>query len=216
MASRPVVTSWTGVPHHRAGSGCAPRTNPYPPDLSWWAVKGRQALVSLVHLPVSLTGPAPSGSAGTSRRCQDCSHPHRRLPDQAVPSFTRPLRRPGGEGLSPPLDFTRLVAHVVLGPIVAQKQHSDLLSRPFRSLFARVPRRSNEPVLTPQRGGHDTPSAVGPPGHRWGHDLSIELEHGPEELGAHPPATTESTMPDDGVGSPHQRSKLQGTVRTTV
>ena len=77
-------------------------TSPYPPDLSWWAVKRRQTLVSRVHLPVLLTGPAPSGSAGTSRRCQGCSHPPRRLLDQAAPSFTQPLRRPGDEGLSPP------------------------------------------------------------------------------------------------------------------
>jgi len=69
-------------------------TNPYPPDLSWWAVKRRRTLVSHVHLPVLLTGPAPSGSAGTSRRCQDCSHPPRRLPAQAVLSFSGPLRRP--------------------------------------------------------------------------------------------------------------------------
>jgi hypothetical protein len=92
--------------------------SPYPPDLSWWAVKGRRTLISLVHLPVSLTGPASSGSTDTSRRCQGCSHPPRRLPDQAAPSFTRPLRRPRGEGLSPPLDFRRLVAHADLCPVL--------------------------------------------------------------------------------------------------
>jgi hypothetical protein len=97
--------------------------SPYPPDLSWWAVKGRQALISRVHLLVSLTGPASSGSADTSRRCQGCSHPHQRLLDQAALSFTQPLRRPGDEGLSPPSDFRRLVAHVVFGPVVADKDH---------------------------------------------------------------------------------------------
>ena len=91
--------------------------SPYPPDLSWWAVKRRQTLISRVHLLVSLTGPASSGSADTSRRCQGCSHPHQHLPDQAAPSFTQPLRRPGDEGLSPPFDFRRLVAHVLFGPI---------------------------------------------------------------------------------------------------
>ena len=36
---------------------------------------------------VSLAGPAPSGSTGTSRRCQGCSRPPRRLPDQTALSF---------------------------------------------------------------------------------------------------------------------------------
>jgi hypothetical protein len=97
-------------------------TSPYPPDLSWWAVKGRQTLVSRVHLLVSLTGPASSGSTDASRRCQGCSHPHQHLLDQAALSFTQPLRRPGDEGLSPPSDFRRLVAHVVLRPIDPTKR----------------------------------------------------------------------------------------------
>ena len=92
-------------------------TSPYPPDLSWWAVKGRQSLVPLVRLPVSLAEPRPSGDADPSRRCQGCSRPHRRLPDQAALSFTRPLRRPGGRGLSPQLDFRRLVAHMAFRPV---------------------------------------------------------------------------------------------------
>jgi len=61
------------------------------------------ALVPHVHLLVLLAGPAPSGSTRASRRCQDCSRPHRRLPDQAVLSFTRLLRQPSGQGLSPRL-----------------------------------------------------------------------------------------------------------------
>ena len=97
-------------------------TSPYPPDLSWWAVKGRQTLISRVHLLVSLTGPASSGSADTSRRCQGCSHPHQHLLDQAALSFTQPLRRPGDEGLSPPSDFRRLVAHMGFGPVNAAEE----------------------------------------------------------------------------------------------
>jgi hypothetical protein len=61
------------------------------------------ALVPLVHLLVLLAGPAPSGSARASRRCQDCSRPPRRLPDQAVLSFAGLLRQPSGQGLSPQL-----------------------------------------------------------------------------------------------------------------
>ena len=96
--------------------------SPHPPDSSWWSVKGRQTLVPRVHLPVSLTGPAPSGSASTSRLCQGCSHPPRRLPDQAALSFTQPLRRPGVEGLSPPLNFARVVAHMIFCPVIPDKQ----------------------------------------------------------------------------------------------
>jgi hypothetical protein len=114
--------------------------SPYPPDLSWWAVKGRQTLVPLVHLPVSLTGPAPSGSTDASQRCRGCSHPPRHLPDQAAPSFTWSLRQPGGEGFSPPLDFGRLVAHVIFGPVDAARHAQALI--PFR--------RGAEVVFGPQ------------------------------------------------------------------
>jgi len=85
-----------------------------------------------VYLLVSLTGPAPSGSTGTSRRCQGCSYPHRRLPDQAALSFTPPLRRQGGAGLSPPLDSKRLVAHMVLCPVISDPDHPHLHYRHFR------------------------------------------------------------------------------------
>src|SRR5664280_2745776 len=34
----------------------------------------------------------------------------------------------------------------------------------------------NSPVLTPKRGGHDIPSAVRLPDHRWRHDLALGLE----------------------------------------
>jgi hypothetical protein len=45
-------------------------------------LRGFQVLVPHVHRPVLLAGPAPSGSAGASRRCQGCfppSLPYRRL-----------------------------------------------------------------------------------------------------------------------------------------
>ena len=46
--------------------------------------------VPRVLLFITLAGPAPSGDADTSRRCQGCSHPPRHLPDQAALSFTVP------------------------------------------------------------------------------------------------------------------------------
>ena len=62
-----------------------------------------QSLVPHVHLSALLAGPGPSGGADPPRRCRGCFRPPRRLPDRTAPSFTRSLRRPGGEGLAPPL-----------------------------------------------------------------------------------------------------------------
>jgi hypothetical protein len=62
--------------------------------------------VSLVYLPVSLTAPVPSGSAGTTRLRRGCSRPPRRPAAQAASSFTPPLRRPGDRGLPPPFGQT--------------------------------------------------------------------------------------------------------------
>jgi hypothetical protein len=66
--------------------------------------------VPRVLLSVTLAEPAPSGSTGTSRLCQGCSHPPRHHPDQAALSFTALLRQDSGEGLSPPLEQQRLAA----------------------------------------------------------------------------------------------------------
>src|SRR5271166_2900893 len=49
--------------------------------------------ISHVYLPVSLTAPAPSGSAEPTRLCRGCSHPSRRPPGRAASSFIPPLRR---------------------------------------------------------------------------------------------------------------------------
>jgi hypothetical protein len=161
MASRRLVTSPPKVPRPPNGGRVRTATSPDPPGSSRWAVKGRQTLISRVYLLVSLTGPAPSGSTGTPRRCQGRSHPHRRLPDQAAPSFTPPLRRQGGAGLSPPLDSKRLVAHVVFRPIVADEQHyrSPLCHGSISAARGRL-QRPNGPVLTSTHDRHDTPSAV--------------------------------------------------------
>jgi hypothetical protein len=59
-------------------------------------------LVPHVHLPVSLGRPRPSGSTDPSRRCRGCSHPPRRLPARAAPSFTSLLRQTGDGVLPPP------------------------------------------------------------------------------------------------------------------
>jgi hypothetical protein len=48
---------------------------------------GLHALVPLVHLLVSLAGPAPSGSADAPRRCQDCSPPSPASPGSGCPQL---------------------------------------------------------------------------------------------------------------------------------
>ena len=102
MASPPPTSPGPGVARHPRRA-CAPHPGPYPPDLSrCHLLRGVTTLVPHVHLPVSLAGPGPSGSAGPSRRCQGCSHPPRRLPVQAALSFTGLLRQASDGGLSPP------------------------------------------------------------------------------------------------------------------
>ena len=64
--------------------------------------RGVTTPVSLVYLPVSLTGPGPSGSTEPARLCRGCSHLPGRPPGSAASSFTPPLRRQGDGGLSPP------------------------------------------------------------------------------------------------------------------
>lgn len=66
--------------------------------------------VPRVLLFVSLAGPAPSGSAGTSRLCQGRSRPLRHHPGQAALSYADLLRQARGDGLSPPLEPQRLTA----------------------------------------------------------------------------------------------------------
>jgi hypothetical protein len=176
VASRPVNTwrSRSSPPPDKRQVRTAP--SPYPPDWSWWSVKGRQTLISLVHLPVSLTGPASSGSTDASRRCQDCSHPPRHLPDQAAPSFTQPLRRPGGEGLSPPLDFGRLVAHVPFCPVDAARHAQDLIPFPCGAGVVLV--RSLRGVRVSLMAGLQGPTSHQPfvtPAHRQGPRSASEL-----------------------------------------
>src|SRR5665647_1564584 len=66
--------------------------------------------------------------------------------------------------------------------------------------------RPNGQVLTPRRGGHDIPSAVRLPDHRWRHDLTLGLEV-QESLSAHPSAATRHrACHDAGPVTPIRRS----------
>lgn len=72
----------------------------------------------LVRLSASLAGPAPSGSTGTSRRCQGCSHPDRppkrrpRLPSASAPCCDREP----GKAFHLPKETPRLMAHINIQP----------------------------------------------------------------------------------------------------
>ena len=50
-------------------------------------LRGVTALVPLVHLPVLLAGPAPSGSTSTSRRCRGCLPPSPAFPGSGCPQL---------------------------------------------------------------------------------------------------------------------------------
>lgn len=57
-----------------------------------------------VRLLALLAEPDASGSSAPSRRCQGCFPSSTGVPQPGLPSAsTRPLRRPGGRGLTPPL-----------------------------------------------------------------------------------------------------------------
>ena len=73
VASWPAQTPASESPRCRARRALLP--GPHPPGWSRFSLEGVPPLVhSSLHLPVSLAGPGPSGSADPSRRCRGCSH----------------------------------------------------------------------------------------------------------------------------------------------
>ena len=78
-------------------------TQPISARLELVGLEGLDTLVSHVHLPVSLAGPAPSGSTGSSRRCQGCLPPSPASPGSGCPQLHPAATTAGGGGLSPPL-----------------------------------------------------------------------------------------------------------------
>ena len=80
-----------------APPGHALHTGPDPPGSSRHLDYRASATDSLSLRPLTLlAGPRPSGSTGPSRHCRGCSHPPRRFPDQAAPSFAALLRQVSG------------------------------------------------------------------------------------------------------------------------
>ena len=71
-----------------ARGGCAPQSSPDPPGLELAHVlEGLYTLVPCVRLCPTLAGPAPSGSAGTSRLCQGCFPPSPASPGSGCPQL---------------------------------------------------------------------------------------------------------------------------------
>jgi hypothetical protein len=106
VASPPPELNGFGVrPRHPARTR-ALHTVPYPPGLRTASLLRASTTGSLsLHLLASLDEPAPSGSTSTSRLRQGPLATRTGIPRHRLPlSFTRPLRRPDGEGLPPPLD----------------------------------------------------------------------------------------------------------------
>ena len=85
MAGSTSTTSWRSGSHEHQVRWHA---------ISFGAVQVRPLVPALVRLPTLPAGPGPSGSAGPSLRCQDCSRLSPHLRGSAVLSFIRPLRRP--------------------------------------------------------------------------------------------------------------------------
>jgi hypothetical protein len=90
--SKPTTLSSLEVPHpphnHNHTNRYAPQSSPYPPDFELAGdLRGVTTLVSLVHLPVSLAEPEPSGSTGPSRRCQGCLPPSPASPGSGCPQL---------------------------------------------------------------------------------------------------------------------------------
>ncbi len=135
------IHSASELTHMRKHTGHALHPGPYPPDLSRHSSYGASATGSLTfRLLILLAGPGPSGDTKPSRRCRGCSHPPRRSPAQAAPSFTTPLRRRGRE-----------VFHL-------PRCHAPRGARTHRSTGGNPPRK---PAPAPVSG------RLGLPGHGW-------------------------------------------------
>jgi len=93
MASRQTSTrpprSYPHQPKHNR-QDCAPHPAHIRQIWGRQAFKGRRSWFLSVLLSVTLAGPAPSGSADTSRLCQGCSHPYPASPGTGCPQLHRP------------------------------------------------------------------------------------------------------------------------------
>src|SRR5262249_9178514 len=92
---------------------CAPRPAPIRQVRAGARLWDVPTPVPRVLLSATLAGHTPSGGTDPPRLCQGCSRPPRHHPGQAALSFSGPLPRTVGAGLSPPLELPALfTAHV--------------------------------------------------------------------------------------------------------
>ena len=118
--------------------------------------------VPRVLLFITLAGPAPSGDADTSRRCQGCSHPSRQLPGQAALSFTVPAATgPAAKVSHLHSNHQRLAAHADPG---TTRRRRGLWPRTTDPWTASTNPVCAEPIRTPARPA--TPSTGSTPDDR--------------------------------------------------
>jgi hypothetical protein len=89
-------------PPPTAGVHCGP--SPDPPGSSWWHLEGRWD-AGFSRTPFRLACRTRAVWQYRPVVVVAASHPHRRLPDQAAPSFARLLRQPRSGALSSPRGF---------------------------------------------------------------------------------------------------------------
>jgi len=164
VASGRLVTSPTGVPQPPAGRGCAPRPTHIRQIWAGGPLRGVEHWFLTYTFPSCWPGPhhlAVLARPGVVRTAPTLPGVSRLRLSSASPDR---CDGPAGEGLSPPLDFKRLVAHVVLGPVVPdEQQHPQQLLHSFAGQTGHSTRRHLQPndrVLTPKRARHPISSPV--------------------------------------------------------
>ena len=143
-------------------------------------LRGVQTLVSLVHLPVSLAGPRPSGSAGPSRRCQGCCPPSPSSQGSGCPQL-QPARcdEPMAVSFHHRKVQERLVALEIGDP---QPVRSAWRERTANEIRDRVPVGPGDRGPT---AAANAPASHAMQAHQAPHPLDVDLDAGVAEFAMH-------------------------------
>jgi hypothetical protein len=97
VASRPATQyrPESSPPRGRVRAAIQPLSTGF--ELADHRLRGVMPLVPRVHLPVSLAGPAPSGSSGASRRCRGCLPPSPASPGSGCPQLPHAAATTSGQ-----------------------------------------------------------------------------------------------------------------------